>query len=61
MRLAVIGLGRTGGSIVCRLMRGGHECVEFGGHLEQPCREVTDGPAIRFSSSTLAARTSRCS
>ena len=36
MRLAVIGLGRTGGSIVCRLMRGGHECVEFGGHLEQP-------------------------
>ena len=39
MRLAVIGLGRTGGSIVRRLMRGGHECVEFGGHLEQPAEK----------------------
>ena len=27
MQLGVIGLGRMGGNIVRRLMRGGHECV----------------------------------
>ncbi len=29
MKLAMIGLGRMGGSMVRRLMRGGHECVVF--------------------------------
>ena len=27
MQLAMIGLGRMGGNVVRRLMRGGHECV----------------------------------
>ena len=27
MQLAMIGLGKMGGNIVRRLMRGGHECV----------------------------------
>ena len=29
MQIGVIGLGRMGGNIVRRLMRGGHECVVF--------------------------------
>jgi 6-phosphogluconate dehydrogenase len=29
MQIGVIGLGRMGGNIVRRLMRGGHDCVVF--------------------------------
>ena len=29
MQLGMIGLGRMGGNMVRRLMRGGHECVVF--------------------------------
>ena len=32
MQLGMIGLGRMGGSMVRRLMRGGHECVVFDAH-----------------------------
>jgi 6-phosphogluconate dehydrogenase len=32
MQLGMIGLGRMGGSMVRRLMRGGHECVVFDTH-----------------------------
>jgi len=29
MQLAMIGLGRMGGNMVRRLLRGGHQCVVF--------------------------------
>ena len=35
MQLGMIGLGRMGGSMVRRLLRGGHSCVVFDAHAER--------------------------
>jgi len=46
MQLGVIGLGRMGGNIVRRLMRGGHQCVVFdtnGDAVSQLAGEGADG------------------
>jgi len=43
MQLAVIGLGRMGGNIARRLMRGGHECVVFNRHWSAVEEFVAEG------------------
>ncbi len=49
MKLAMIGLGRMGGSMVRRLMRGGHACVVFDRDRER-VRELADEGAIGAAS-----------
>ncbi len=49
MKLAMIGLGRMGGSMVRRLMRGGHECVVFDRNPET-VRELAGEGAIGAAS-----------
>jgi 6-phosphogluconate dehydrogenase len=36
MQIGVIGLGQMGGSMVRRLLRGGHDCVVFDAHRRTP-------------------------
>ena len=43
MQLAVIGLGRMGGNIARRLMRGGHELVVFNRHWSAVEEFVAEG------------------
>jgi 6-phosphogluconate dehydrogenase len=43
MRVAMIGLGRMGGNIARRLMRGGHEIVAFDRDAEAVARLASDG------------------
>jgi 6-phosphogluconate dehydrogenase len=49
MKVAMIGLGRMGGSMVRRLMRGGHVCVVFDRNPEK-VRELSDEGAIGAAS-----------
>jgi 6-phosphogluconate dehydrogenase len=49
VKLAMIGLGRMGGSMVRRLMRGGHECVVFDRNPET-VRELAGEGAIGAAS-----------
>ena len=43
MRIGLIGLGRMGGNIVRRAMRGGHECVAYDRDPEAVAKLVGDG------------------
>ena len=45
MQLGMIGLGRMGGNMVRRLLRGGHSCVVFDSQAESVARSVADGAA----------------
>ena len=49
MKVAMIGLGRMGGSMVRRLMRGGHVCVVFDRNAEK-VRELSGEGAIAAAS-----------
>ena len=67
MQLGMIGLGRMGGNIVRRLMRGGHSCVVFdksteavrGARRRRRERRAAISP-ISCSSSTSRARSGSC-
>jgi 6-phosphogluconate dehydrogenase len=45
MQLGMIGLGRMGGNMVRRLMRGGHSCVVFDRNTESVRQLVQEGAA----------------
>jgi 6-phosphogluconate dehydrogenase len=49
MKLAMIGLGRMGGGMVRRLMRGGHQCVAFDRNPEK-VRELAGEGAVSTAS-----------
>ena len=56
MRIAVIGLGRMGGNISRRLMRGGHEVVAFDRNAENVRELAAEGAARRSSLEDAAAQ-----
>ena len=60
MRIAVIGLGRMGGNISRRLMRGGHEVVAFDRNQDN-VRELADEGAVAAASLEDAASQLECS
>jgi 6-phosphogluconate dehydrogenase len=43
MQIGMIGLGRMGGNMVCRLLRAGHQCVVFDQSPEQVARLAGEG------------------
>ena len=43
MRVGMIGLGRMGGNMVQRLLRGGHECVVYGRNTDAVASLVAEG------------------
>ena len=56
MRIAVIGLGRMGGNISRRLMRGGHEVVAFDRNAENVRELAAEGAAPASSLEDAAAQ-----
>ena len=54
MQIAMIGLGRMGGSMARRLMADGHECVVYDRDLEQVERLVAEGAAGASDMAKLA-------
>ena len=60
MKIGMIGLGRMGGNIARRLMRGGHEVVAFDRDAEAVGALVADGrDRARRRSTTCAASSTR--
>jgi 6-phosphogluconate dehydrogenase len=56
MQIAMIGLGRMGGNIVRRLLRGGHQCVVFDRQSE-PVRQLAgEGAVAAADLKTLVAK-----
>src|SRR5688500_17084923 len=56
MQLSMIGLGRMGGSMVRRLLRGGHECVVFDLHAEAMAPLAGEGAVASSSLADFVAR-----
>ncbi len=56
MQLAMIGLGRMGGNIVRRLLRGGHECVVHDVNAEAIARLTAEGAVGAADLDTLVAK-----
>ena len=56
MQLGMIGLGRMGGSMVRRLMRGGHECVVFDLHADAMAPLAGEGAIASSSLADFVAR-----
>ena len=56
MQLGMIGLGRMGGSMVRRLLRGGHQCVVFDVHAEAMAPLAGDGAVPSSSLADFVAR-----
>jgi len=56
MQLAMIGLGRMGGNIVRRLMRGGHDCVVFDTQHESRQALAKDGAVAASDLADMAAK-----
>jgi 6-phosphogluconate dehydrogenase len=56
MKLAMIGLGRMGGNMVRRLMRGGHQCVVFNKTPDAVNQLVGEGATGASSLQDLAAK-----
>ena len=56
MQLGMIGLGRMGGSMVRRLLRGGHTCVVFDSHQEAMTPLTSQGAAAASSLDDFVAR-----
>jgi 6-phosphogluconate dehydrogenase len=56
MQLGMIGLGRMGGSMVRRLLRGGHECVVFDLHAEAMAPLAGEGAVASSSLADFVAR-----
>jgi len=56
MRLAMIGLGRMGGNMSERLMKGGHEVVVFARSAEAIQRYVSQGATAAASASDVTAK-----
>jgi 6-phosphogluconate dehydrogenase len=59
MQIAMIGLGRMGGNMVRRLLRGGHRCVVFDRNPEAVAELAKEGAAGASSLADLAARLER--
>src|SRR5262249_24832906 len=56
MQIAMIGLGRMGGNIVRRLMRGGHQCVVFDRQSEAVRQLAADGAEAAADLKNLVAK-----
>ena len=56
MQIAMIGLGRMGGNMVRRLLRGGHQCVVFDRAPEAVAELAKAGAVAASSLADLAAR-----
>src|SRR5512138_1660642 len=56
MQLGMIGLGRMGGSMVRRLLRGGHQCVVFDVHADAMTPLAGDGAVASASMADFVAR-----
>ena len=56
MSFGMIGLGRMGGNMVRRLMRGGHACVAYGRSRESVEALVRDGATGAFTLQELATK-----
>src|SRR4029079_12940859 len=56
MQLGMIGLGRMGGSMVRRLLRGGHQCVVFDVHADAMAPLVGEGAVSTDSLAAFVAR-----
>ena len=56
MQLGMIGLGRMGGSMVRRLMRGGHRCVVFDVHADAMAPLAGEGAMASQSLADFVAR-----
>ncbi|MFN0058143.1 MAG: phosphogluconate dehydrogenase (NAD(+)-dependent, decarboxylating) [Planctomycetota bacterium] len=59
MQLGMIGLGRMGGNMVRRLMRGSHDCVVYDLSAEQVQKLVAEGATGAASFEQLASRLAR--
>ena len=57
MQIGMIGLGRMGGNMVRRLLRGGHECVVFDRNPESVTALASEG-ATGTDRSTTSSRSS---
>src|SRR5215204_6746403 len=55
MRIGIVGLGRMGGNIARRLIRGGHECVVYD-RSQEAVKELSREGAISTLSLTHMAR-----
>jgi 6-phosphogluconate dehydrogenase len=56
MQLGMIGLGRMGGSMVRRLLRGGHQCVVFDAHQDAMTPLASQGATASRSLDDFVAR-----
>ncbi len=56
MQLGMVGLGRMGGNMVRRLMRGGHECVVYDLSAEPSKHSARKVPPARPSLADLVAK-----
>ena len=56
MQLAMVGLGRMGGNMLRRLLRGGHECVVYARSAETRQQFVSDGAVAAESLEDLVAK-----
>src|ERR1044071_196648 len=56
MQLGMIGLGRMGGNMVRRLLRGGHQCVVFDVHPDAMAPLAGDGAVPSTSLAAFVAR-----
>jgi len=56
MQLGMIGLGRMGGSMVRRLLRGGHACIVFDSHHEAMAPLASQGATAAPSLADFVAR-----
>ena len=56
MQLGMIGLGRMGGSMVRRLLRGGHRCVVFDAHADAMTPLASEGATASRSLADFVAR-----
>jgi 6-phosphogluconate dehydrogenase len=56
MQLGMVGLGRMGGSMVRRLLRGGHTCVVFDSHQEAMTPLASQGATAAASLADFVAR-----
>ena len=59
MQIGMIGLGRMGGNMVRRLLRGGHECVVYDHHPETVKKLAGEGATGAESLDDLIAKLNR--
>ena len=56
MQIGMVGLGRMGGNMVRRLLRGGHECVAFARNPDNVRKLASEGATGAFSLDDLAVK-----